>query len=43
MLINANRVIKTEGWRTVLQVCPEIANHIICSLSKHREDTSISE
>ncbi|TRY70528.1 hypothetical protein TCAL_10293 [Tigriopus californicus] len=43
MLINATRVVKTEGWRSVLQLCPEIANQIICSLSKHREDTSISE
>eukprot|EP00095_Tigriopus_kingsejongensis_P001617 maker-scaffold289_size220122-snap-gene-1.26 protein:Tk01617 transcript:maker-scaffold289_size220122-snap-gene-1.26-mRNA-1 annotation:"speckle-type poz isoform x2" len=43
MLMNANRVLKTDGWRAVLQTCPEIANKMIASLSKYREDTCITE
>ncbi len=39
MLQNSGRVIKTDGWGELLRTCPEIANRIIASLSKYREES----
>ena len=38
MLQHAGRVIKTDGWSHLLQTCPDMANRIIASLSKFRDD-----
>ena len=38
MLQNSSRVIKTEGWKNLLQSSPEIANAIVSNLSKYRDE-----
>lgn len=38
MFTHASRVIRTEGWLSLLQNCPEIANSVVAQLSKFHEE-----